>query len=402
MKNKRVLFINSIVGTGSTGRIISGLCSVLKERGIDSKVCYGRGGAPDDLDTYRIGPDADVYLHGVLSRITDKHGLYSKKVTERLIREIEGYDPDLIHLHNLHGYYLNYELLMNYLKQTKKPVIWTLHDCWSFTGHCVHFEYAGCEKYKTGCFECPELSQYPKSLLSDASKTNYALKKQVFTGFDKMKLVTPSLWLKEKVEGSFLNCYETGVINTGIDLDTFKPVESDLRKKYGIDERILILGVANPWRNRKGLDDFIRLAGKLSDEYKIVMIGLKKKQLSLIPKNVIALEKTDSVQEMAMWYSLADIHLNLTREDTFPTTNIESLACGTPVITYRAGGSPESLDESCGRVIDKDDLEGVLKAVKQLGRKTEEIKAAALKRSRLFDAKDRFNEYYEKYYALYL
>ena len=402
MKNKRVLFINSIVGTGSTGRIISGLCHVLKEHGVESLVCYGRGGAPENIDTFRIGSDSDVYLHGALSRITDRHGLYSKRATEGLVRRIKAFRPDLIHLHNLHGYYLNYEILMDFIRHAKLPVIWTLHDCWTFTGHCTHFEYAGCEKYKTGCFECGELKQYPRSLLMDASKSNYERKKRAFCGIEHMRLVTPSFWLRERVGESFLKDYESDVIPTGIDLDTFKPLPSDIRERYGIGDRILLLGVANPWRERKGLDDFIRLAGSFSDEIKIAMIGLKKKQLSLIPDNVIALEKTESVEEMAQWYSAADIHVNLTREDTFPTTNIESLACGTPVITYRAGGSPESLDETCGRIIEKDDLKGVINAVTEFGKKTDRIREACLRHSVLYDRRDRFKEYYEKCYKPYL
>ncbi len=400
MKNKRVLFINSIVGTGSTGRIIEGLMKVLGEHGFESLACYGRGSAPEKTNAFRIGSDADVYLHGALSRITDRHGLYSKAATKRLLNMISEYDPDLIHLHNLHGYYLNYEILMRDLKERKIPVIWTLHDCWSFTGHCVHFEHAGCDRYKTGCFSCPELGQYPRSIFGDASKQNYALKKEIFSGFDNMKLITPSRWLKERVEESFLKGYETQVIPTGIDLDVFRKTDSDIRSRYGVGDRILLLGVANPWRERKGLDDFITLAGELPDEYKIAMIGLKKKQLSMLPENVIAIERTDSVREMAMWYSAADIHVNLTREDTFPTTNIEALACGTPVVTYRAGGSPESLDETCGRVIEKGDLSGVKKALSELGKKNEEISLSCIERAKLYDRNNRFEEYFEKCYRM--
>ncbi|MBR1876532.1 MAG: glycosyltransferase [Lachnospiraceae bacterium] len=402
MKNKRVLFINSIVGTGSTGRIIAGLCRVLKENGADALVCYGRGGAPKEPDTYRIGPDLDVYAHGLISRITDKHGLYSKGVTKRLIEKIEEYSPELIHLHNLHGYYLNYEILMRYLKTKNVPIIWTLHDCWAFTGHCTHFEYIKCDRYKSGCHDCMQLAEYPRSLLMDASKSNYSVKKEVFTGFEEMQIVTPSRWLKEKVSESFLRDYPAEVIPTGIDLNTFKPTESDIRERYGIKDRILILGAANPWRDRKGLDDFISLASKLPEEYAIAMIGLKKKQLKLLPENVIAMEKTDSVQEMAQWYTAADMYVNLTREDTFPTTNLESLACGTPVITYKAGGSPESLDETCGRVVPVDDLEGVIQKIKELGHKTSGLTEASLKRARVYDKDIRFKEYYSKCYSKWI
>ncbi|MCR5651461.1 MAG: glycosyltransferase [Lachnospiraceae bacterium] len=403
MRNKKVLFINSIVGTGSTGRLVSGLCGMLSKKSIDSIVCYGRGKADDGIQTFRIGRDMDVYIHGALSRITDRHGLYSDAATKTLLKVIDSFEPDLIHLHNLHGYYLNYRTLMEDLKKRSVPVIWTLHDCWTFTGHCTHFEYAGCSKWKEeGCHDCTELKEYPKSVFKDASKENFLLKKELFTGFKDLQIVTPSKWLEERVKESFLSGYETTVIPTGIDLGIFKPADSDIKKRKGLENKKVILGVANPWRDRKGLDEFIKLAGILPEEYRIVMIGLKKSQLSLIPDNVTAVEKTESIQEMAEWYNSAEVFLNLTREDTFPTTNIEALACGCPVITYAAGGSPESLDESCGRVVQTDDLKKVEELIKDSSWRDQDIRENCRKRALNYDRDKRYLQYYEECYKKYL
>ncbi|MBQ7464627.1 MAG: glycosyltransferase [Lachnospiraceae bacterium] len=399
MRNKRILFINSIVGTGSTGRLISGLCGMLSKKDTDTLVCYGRGRADDSVATFRIGRDFDVYMHGVMSRITDRHGLYSTGPTRILLKVIDAFEPDLIHLHNLHGYYLNYSILMRYLKEKRIPIVWTLHDCWAFTGHCTHFEYAGCDRWKTdGCHDCSELREYPRSVCRDASRENFLLKKELFTGFDDLRIVTPSNWLKERVEESFLSGYGVDVIPTGIDLDTFRKKESGIKKKYGIEEKKVILGVANPWRDRKGLDEFIRLSSLLPDEFRIVMIGLKKSQLSLIPESITAIEKTESIEEMVRWYSAAELFMNLTREDTFPTTNIEALACGCPVITYRAGGSPESLDETCGRVVNVDDIDEVLRLIKDSSWRRQGISENCRNRAVLYDRNKRYLEYYEKCY----
>ena len=399
MSDKKVLFINSIVGTGSTGRIITGLCDILHEHDMDTLVCYGRGGAPDGCAAYRIGSKQDVYLHGAMSRLTDRHGLYSSAATKRLISKIREYDPDIIHIHNIHGYYLNYEILFDYLRGCNKKLIWTLHDCWTFTGHCTHYEYTGCQKWKMLCHDCEQLREYPKSVLMDASESNYLLKKRLFTGISGMQLVTPSYWLQDQVSRSFLGGYNTDVIPTGIDLERFRPVRSDIRERYGLGDRIIILGVANPWRERKGLDQFIKLSAMLGERFRIVMIGLKPSQMKLIPANITGIMKTDSPEEMVGWYTAADMYVNLTLEDTFPTTNIESLACGTPVITYRAGGSPEALTDNCGRVIERDHLDEVKLAIEQYGRKKAELSDECVKRAQEYDSRKRFREYFEKEYT---
>lgn len=397
-QEKKVFLINSTCGLGSTGRIVTGLMDVLSSNGYTCMAAYGRGKAPEGYDTYRIGSDFDVNVHGALSRITDRHGFYSKSVTKRLIHKIEEFNPDIIHLHNIHGYYLNVGILFRYLKKSGRKVIWTLHDCWSFTGHCTHFEYIGCTKWKTGCFRCDQLSEYPKSLLRDGSTGNYKEKKELFTGIPGMVLVTPSEWLKGKVKQSYMKDYNVTVIPTGIDLSQFRPVESDYREKYGLGDAYVILGAANPWRERKGLYEFAKLGKALNHHYKIVLVGLNEKQMAELPPEIIALPKTDSIEEMVKWYSTADVYVNLTLEDTFPTTNIEALACGTPVITYRAGGSPESIDPSCGTVVERSNLTGVSAAIDCMALAADK-KEACLKRASMYSSEKRFTEYYEKVYA---
>ena len=398
----KVAIINTVIGTGSVGRIACGTADEIMENGGEALLCRGRGEEVRGYDNYRIGSDQDMFCHGVLTRITDRHGLYSRGATHRLIKKLTEYDPDVIQLHNVHGYYVNYPVLFDWLRSFGKPIVWTLHDCWSFTGHCAHFEYCGCDKWCSdiGCFDCPEKNEYPASYMRDASKTNFALKKEHFTGIPGMHLVTPSKWLKEAVSRSFLSDYPVQVINTGIDLDVFRPLEgSEIREKYGIGNRTLLLGVANPWRETKGMYDFASLYEMLEKkrpgEFSIAMIGLKPSQMDRLPEGIIRIIHTDSVEELAQWYSTADVYVNLTYGDTFPTTNIEALACGTPVISYDAGGSGEIVTEDTGAVVEKADLEAVMEAVDRI--KARDMSENCVKRASGFAKRDKYKEYHELY-----
>ena len=402
----KVAFLNTVAGKGSVGRIVTGLSSALSERGDDSLICLGRWESPEGHKVYRIGSELDVNIHGVLSRITDRHGLFSVSSTKKLIDAIREYDPDVIHIHNVHGYYVNYEILFSYLKNeyVKKEghrVIWTLHDCWSFTGHCVHFEYVHCGRWRDKCHDCPEKKQYPASYLLDNSRDNYLRKKKAFTGIDNLLIVTPSEWLKDKVKESFLKEYPVYTVPTGIDLSVFKPQESDIRERYGIKDKPLLLGAAAPWRERKGFDDFLKLSDLIGDSAVIAMVGLKKSQADIAAKhkNIIPIMRTDSVREMAEWYSAADIYVNLTYEDTFPTTNLEAMSCGTPVITYRAGGSPEALTEETGIITEVGDLKGVLNAVNELmSRDRGKTAERCIERASLYSRDRMFDRYIEEVY----
>jgi len=344
----KVLQVNTVCGTGSTGRIATDIYKILEKQGYESSIAYGRGSAPKDINSIKIGTDFNNYMHVAKTRLFDKHGFSSIKTTKEFIKKAKEYNPDVIHLHNIHGYFLNIELLFNYLKEVNKPVVWTLHDCWTFTGHCAYFDYVECDKWKLACNNCPQKNSYPKSLFVDNSKNNYKRKKELFTGIKNMTIVTPSKWLGELAKQSFLKEYSVSVIHNGVDLDKFKHTDSDFRAKNGLEGKFLILGVANIWDRRKGLNDFIELSRRLSSDYKIIIVGISKEQKKNLPDNIIAITRTNNIEELVEIYSAADVFVNTTYEDNFPTTNLEALACGTPVITYDTGGSVESIiDENC-------------------------------------------------------
>lgn len=389
----KALFINEVCGVTSTGRICTDIAGMLEERGWECKIAYGRMTVPPQYEKYavRIGGKMGVYAHVIGSRLLDNSGFYSYFATKKFIRWVEEYDPDVIHLHNLHGYYIHLGVLFDYLRRCGKPIIWTLHDCWTFTGHCSHYDYIGCEKWKTGCHHCPMTGEYPKSLWRDRSKRNYADKKKLFSGIDRLSVVTPSLWLKRQVEQSFLGEYPVHTVNNGIDTAIFTPTDSDFRRKNGLEDKIVLLGVANVWTQRKGRDDFFRLASELDDRYRLVLVGdLRGAEC---PGSILHISHTNNPQELAEIYSTADVFLNLTYEDTYPTTNLESLACGTPVITYRTGGSPESVPECCGRVVDRGDVASVHTALAEV--LSSEFSLSADGES--YDKKKRFREYITMY-----
>ena len=349
----KILQINSVCGVGSTGRIAIDLYKVLEEQGHECKIAYGRGTAPEGIDSIKIGSNLDNYTHVFKTRVFDKHGFGSVNATKKFIEEVKEYDPDIIHLHNIHGYYINIEILFNYLKEANKPVVWTLHDCWAFTGHCAYFDYAGCDKWKSGCKKCPQKQGYPASNILDNSKFNYENKKELFTSVKNMTIVTPSKWLANLVKESFLGKYPVEVINNGIDLSVFKPTESNFKERYNLHNKFVVLGVASVWEERKGLKYFIELSKELSDDYKVVIVGVNEKQKKQLPENIIAITRTNNVKELVEIYTSADVFVNPTLEDNFPTTNLEAIACGTPVITFNTGGSAESIDNFIG-IITKD------------------------------------------------
>lgn len=359
----KVLQINSVCGFGSTGRIATDLYKVLEEQGHECLIAYGRGTAPEGINSYKIGTNLDTYLHVARTRLLDQHGYGSKKPTIELVKKIKEYNPDVIHLHNLHGYYLNLEVLFNYLAQSNKPVVWTLHDCWAFTGHCAYFDYIGCDKWKDECGNCPQKKIYPNSYGLDNSYNNFNQKKALFTRLNNLTIITPSQWLANLVKESFLNKYPIQVINNGIDLNVFKPTSSEFRKKYHLEEKKIILGVANVWNQRKGFNTFIELSSKLDEDYQIVLVGVTEKQKNNLPSNIIGINRTNNIEELAEIYTVADVFVNPTLEDNFPTVNLESAACGTPVITYKTGGSPES-SYSPACVVDKGNYEAILHLLK--------------------------------------
>ncbi len=340
----KVLMINSVCGIRSTGRICTDIADVLISQGHECKIAYGRETVPDKYKdiSYRIGSDIGVKLHGLKARLFDGSGFGSYFATKKFIKWIKEYNPDVIHLHNIHGYYIHVGLLFDYLKTCGKKIIWTLHDCWAFTGHCAYFDFVNCDKWKTECRNCIQKNSYPASYISKALR-NFRKKSRAFQGVPNLILVTPSEWLKNIVRQSFLKEYETIVINNGIDLTVFKPTESDFKEKYGLTDKKIILGVASVWEKRKGFDDFLELAKQIDDGYRIVLVGVNDEQLKILPSNIIGIKRTNSATELAEIYTAADVLFNPTYEDNYPTVNLEAQACGTPVITYPTGGSVESV-----------------------------------------------------------
>lgn len=354
----RILLINVVCGIRSTGRICTDIADGLIERGHDVKIAYGRGEVPAKYkkNSIKIGNGLDVCLHSFTSMISDRSGFGSKNSTIQFIEWIKKFDPDIIHLHNLHGYYINIGILFEYLRYSRIKVIWTLHDCWAFTGHAAFCEAAHCNRWKTGCDNCPKSRDYPQSLV-DRSRGNWEVKRKLFGSLKEIQIVTPSYWLENLVKESFLNKYPVYTIYNGIDLSAFSYKDSNIKKQLGIENKRVILGVAAIWNRRKGLKDFIEVSKRIDENYCIILIGLTKKQKEKMPDNIIGIERTDSVYILAEYYSIAEFFFNPTYEDNFPTTNIEALACGTPVITYNTGGSPEAIIDECGAVIQKGDVD---------------------------------------------
>lgn len=399
----KLLQINVTANRGSTGRIAEQIGEQVIAAGWESYVAYGRDCGVSNSNIIKIGSKRSTLWHALMTRITDKHGLYSKISTKRLVRRIEEINPDIIHLHNIHGYYVNYKILFDYLRKANIPVVWTLHDCWTMTGHCTHFEYAKCDRWKAGCCDCPEKKSYPSSLLIDRSRKNYIEKRRLFTSVKNMTIVPVSNWLEGIVKESFLGKYNVEVIRNGTDISTFRPLSNDIKERYGIPDKNVVLGVASPWGFRKGLEDFFELHRHISgDEYQIVLIGLSEDQIKQLPKGIIGLTRTESVEELAQWYSVADVFVNPTYEDTYPTTNLEAISCGTPVVTYRTGGSPESVTASTGRVVEKGDIAGLAKAIESLCRedRNETRRVCREYAEAHFDKQQCFEKYIELYEKL--
>ena len=354
----KYLFINAVCGTGSTGKICAAQAQEAEAQGHTAKIAYGRDGfVPEQFRKYavRIGSDLDVKLHGVFTRVTDRHGFLSVGATKKFLAWAESYDPDVLWLHNLHGYYINIELLFKWIKsRPNMQVKWTLHDCWTFTGHCAYFSFVGCEKWKTDCHHCPQKSSYPATALLDGSGYNYRQKKELFTGIPNMTLITPSQWLADLVKESFLGQYPVEVHYNTVNTDIFKPTASDFRERHGLQDKKIILGVASIWEKRKGLDDFVKMAAMLDDSYRIVLVGLSPEQAEKMPANVISVSRTNSQQELAQIYTAADILANPSREETFGMTILEAHLCGTRSIVYKGTACEEVANMYDGVAVDPD------------------------------------------------
>ena len=391
-----LLQINITANWGSTGKIADSIGIAAMDAGWESYIAYGRWMNQSQSRLVKVGGRFDKYLHFAEQRIRDNEGLCSRLATKRFIRQIEEIKPDVIQLHNIHDHYLNYQILFEYLNNTHIKVVWTFHDCWAFTGHCFHFITTDCKKWKTGCFNCPMKSVSPKTIM-DRSKENYELKKSLFANCKNLTIVPVSDWMADFVKHSFFKDKKIHVIKNGVDLSIFKP--SPIKN----DKKIRILGVSNVWTKDKGLFDFYKLRNLLDKEkFEIILVGLSANQVKNVPEGIIGIKHTESVQELADLYSSASVFVNPTYADTFPTVNIEALACGTPVITYRTGGSPEALDEKTGIVTEQGDVNGLVSAIEDICSKDREQlrKDCRARAEQEFDKDKCFATYVELYESL--
>ena len=368
----KYLFINSVAGVGSTGRIAADKCRELIREGHDCVLAYGRScGNCEDLRTVRIGSDLDVKIHGAVNRVFDNHGFNSAAATRRFLKWVRQYDPDVIWLHNVHGYYIHVGLLFDYLRFSGKKIIWTLHDCWAFTGHCAYFDYVRCDKWKTGCEKCPQKKNYPASLVMDGSRENYEAKRYHFAGIPNLTITVPSHWLAKRVKESFLGDYPVEVVYNTVNREVFKPTPGDFRKKHGLENKTILLGVANIWEERKGLKDFAALAPMLEDRYQIVLVGLTPEQSKGLPGNILCLPRTDNIRQLVEIYSAADLYINPSVEETFGMTTLEALYCGTPSIVYEDTACEEIVHQYGGKAVPRG-AEHLLRAIRDFELKRKE------------------------------
>lgn len=367
----RVLQINTFYLYGSTGRIMYDLKKVMETNGIQSYAAFGHGYNPtaEEQDTvYRIVSDCGLLISKFWTKTTGHHGFNNKSETKRLLKWIDEVKPDIIHMHNIHNHYLNIRILLEYIAEKHIPCVLTMHDCWTFTGHCAYFDYSGCNKWKTGCEHCPSLRDYPKTFAPiDPSSWNYKMKKKLFAPLN-ITFVSPSQWLCDLQRISFLKDKPCVVINNGVDTEVFRPIKSNVREEYGIGNRKMILAVAGGLAPRKGREYLLKLPTLLHDDEVLVLVGLQKGQDALLPNTpkVIGINRTKTSDELVGLYSEADIFINPTLEDNFPTTNIEALACGTPIVAFSSGGSTEVITSSTGIAVEPRDMDGLLSAIREV------------------------------------
>lgn len=364
----RVLMINVVCGIRSTGRICTDYAKELEAQGHEVKIAYGRKCTPVHFQKYavRIGTRFSVGIHILMSRLFDAHGLWSRNATKEFLKWADDFNPDILLLHNIHGYYINYEMLFAWIKERPQmKVKWTLHDCWAFTGHCSYFSYVGCNQWREHCKKCcrKQRRSYPSSLFVCRSFKNFEKKKEAFTGIKNLFLITPSQWLADLVRQSFLGDYPIEVRHNTIDTNVFKPTPGDFRKRYNLENQKIVLGVANIWDERKGLQDFYDLRKMLDETFMIVLVGLTYMQRTALPVGIIGIEKTNNPAELAEIYTAANVFINPTYEDNYPAVNLEAEACGTPVITYASGGSPETLKSPSSATVPTGEVKAIVQKI---------------------------------------
>ena len=403
---KKLLQINPVIRINtSTGRIMQEIGELARTHGWETYIAYskGRDGVqPNDAKLIPVGNKWDVAWHGVMTRLFDRHGLASDNATRAFIEEIRRIQPDIIHIHNIHGYFLNYRILFDYLAKANIPVIWTVHDCWLYTGHCYYYSYAGCNQWKSQCEHCPQRRDFPASWWIDRSKQNFLDKKEAFASMPKelLTIVPVSEWIHGEMKQSFLKDYSFQVIHNGINLENFRiyPTE-EVKKQYGLEGRRIILGVASIWMEEKGWNDFMQLSELLNPEEVIVLVGVKEEQKKGLPKNIVPISRTENLRQLAELYAAAEAFVNPTWQDNYPTVNLEAIACGTPVVTYRTGGSIEVITSDTGMIVEQGDINGLMEAVRYIEKQGKEFyqsKCRAYAEAH-FKKEDRYLEYLDLY-----
>lgn len=403
---KRLLQINPVIRINtSTGRIMQEIGELAIENGWESYIAYsyGRDGVkPCRSQLVPVGCKVDVAMHGLATRCFDRHGLASSRATRAFVRRIEEIAPDVVHIHNIHGYFLNYRILFDYLSRSGIPVVWTVHDCWLYTGHCFYYSYAGCDRWQHGCGECPQRREFPASWLIDRSAANFEDKRKAFMSVprDRMVVVPVSHWMKGEMEKSFFAGSDFRVIHNGINTEVFRVFDDDsIKREYNINAKHILLGVASVWSREKGLDDFIRLAGMLDRDELIVLVGVSEDICRRLPHNVLGIRRTSNIEQLARLYSAATAFVNLTWQDNYPTVNLEAIACGTPVVTYRTGGSVEAVTEKTGYVVEQGNLDEVMRAVRCIEDNGKAFYSEACRKYALenFKKEDRYADYIALY-----
>lgn len=379
----------------STGKITNDLAVVAQRNGWETYIAYGRSAKPGVSQEIRVGSIINPYLHFASNWLLDREGLASKRATRAFLRQVDAIKPDIIHLHNIHDHYINYQLLFGYLADHDIPVVWTQHDCWSFTGGCVYYDLFDCRKWEEGCHHCPER----RALFTDSSFRNWQLKKEWINRIEKMVLVPVSEWLAGALRTSSIKGKDIRVIHNGVDIKAYRPVPGNCG-----DGKFRILGVAAPWAARKGLPDFYRLRTMLPEDYQITLVGLSREQIRELPSGITGMERTSDREELVRLYSESDVFVNPTYSDTLPTTNLEALACGTPVITYNTGGASETVDCKTGIVVEQGNVEGLRLAIERIKTCTKALYSPSCreKAEKDFDKDQRYEDYMRLYEELLL
>lgn len=411
MEKGRIVQINPVLRTStSTGRIMQEIGALAESEGWRNWCAYGKGRdgiRPCTTDIIPVGNLLSIAIHGILTRVFDRHGLGSALATRAFVSALRKIDPDIIHIHNIHGYFLNYPILFDYLRNSRVKVIWTVHDCWLYTGHCYYYSAIGCDKWRSGCGHCPQRGAFPRSLVIDRSHRNFIDKRKYFTSIpqDRMTIVPVSDWIRGEMKHSFLKDYPFQVIHNGIDTDVFRPYTDDtqVHENLGIHpDKKIILGLASIWSPEKGLPDFIKMAEMLRKDEQIVLVGVDAKTAKQLPASIKHIRRTENINMLAKLYSAATAFVNPTYQDNYPTVNLEAISCGTPVVTYRTGGSLESITSETGRIVSQGDVKGILTAVREIesiGKDgfTAKCRAHALAN---FRKEDRYHDYLKLYESL--